>query len=337
MKKNGVTLIEVIASIALLSAAAVGYFQIQKSKVEKELLNEFEYDFSKVILAFENKIMKDKLTQKEYWTNYNLDEVNYSTYLTNNFIDKNSNCTTEFNNIDLDGHNYINCYPKINFKQFKTDMVGEIIFDNYNDFYYYSLIFKPINVENIKKLNLLRRKIKLAFNNSRLYSDVNYFSNGEYISYSNCVMHKYDCSLRLTFSDRSNYLYNSINTANTHDTQTESTWNEYNQSSLDSLVDYSSDISNKNEGVSNTISFEDDYADSIKSTLEKFGISLTNREADDLNDELNTLKEDPEFIQSVKDKMEILCDRYDEDDYYFMSLYEKDNPCYKYKKEGINL
>ena len=329
MKNKGFTLIETLVSITLLATAITGVFKYQQTIYQDTAIKKFEYDYSKIIKGFENKLLQEEMFDKKYWTKINFNQNNYQSHLFKNLIAKNKRCN-KFDYLDMDKKSFINCLDVVSFKSFNVDLNGKIFFDN-NDFQYYQIDFNPKNNNNFKSLKKLQTSLKIIFNKVDLYSNIYFFNGKNESSFISCIDEKENCKLRLTFGTRFDYLekkeIKSIPIV---------------ESVRSNYVPQYSLIIPKDENVSKSlvktkedINISSSSKSNIKKQLKSIGIEASNKEVEEFQSQINRLKNNPEFMNALTSKMEQICSQYDDDDYYFMSLYEKDNKCYQFKLNGI--
>lgn len=322
--KKGVTMIEAMAAITLLGLALTGFMKLQKAKMEDEMQTTFKYNLQKTMKGLETKIIKDGLTAKKYWRDTTITADNFQEHFKHNLIDKNSKCADELGHPNL-GKDYRNCYMKLNVHQFQSNFIGKVKFDEDDHFKYYMFTFKPKTIKGLQKIQKLNKIAKYSLNDSEFYSNIDYVSNREIVPYTTCLKEKDTCTLRLSFGTTFDYLDDEIeNTLEIHDN------NEGEMLSYDYgyVNEYESDYTKNDKEV-----IQDETE--IMNMLKKNGVEAKYDEVVEVKEHLEKLSQDPEFIKNVEKQMELMCSQYDDDDYYFMELYEPDHVCYKFKNEGI--
>lgn len=326
LKKAGVTLIEAMLAISLLGTATVGFLQLEKKKAEKERIENFEYEFTKILKGFDSKLMEDKLREKEYWTELSFTSLNFDDHLRQNLIHKDNRCAKESHkHIDMD-KSYIPCHFVLPIKKvFKTNVSGNVEFSKEDKFKKYTLKFTPLTPEDVKELKPLSKLIKRSLNDILLYSDVNFMAREvatyKESSFMHCVKFKKDCFLQVTFGTRYDYLEEEKVIESPIDNKMVSITDG-------NMLDFEPSSDKKDKDFS-------EY-ENVKDVLDDHGIEATKEEVRQIEKSINELKNNKEFIKQLEEQLDYKCSKYDEDDYYFMSLYEKDNPCYIYKTKGLN-
>lgn len=337
LRKKGVTLIESMLAMSLISLAIVGGTQYYAKKLEAEQIDEFIYDYKQIIKGLENKIINDGLYQKEYWRELNFSNANHKEHLKYNLISQNSKCAEAIGHPDME-KSYANCFIKLNTKQFNVNFVGSINFYKNNDFKVYKTTFVPKNKKGLQKIAKLEGALKRVFLGSDFYSDVDYYNKGQNVSYMQCIKEKETCSLRMSFGTKYDYLEDEKELVVA---EAIPEWNQHGGSSLlDQDIKEHDGTSKPKEsdffGDLRSGKHRIDTSDGVQDFMAEQGVILDDKEALDMKREIDKLKDDPAFIESVERQLDNHCSQYDEDDYYFMELYEKDNVCYIYKTEGLH-
>lgn len=338
MKNKGVTLIESMLVVGIISLAMLGGFQYQVKKAEKEKIDEFVYDYSVILKAFESKINFDGLEDKEHWKDLKFDHKNYKDHVRHNLIRNNERCADDLGHASMD-KSYINCFFKTNFKQFNVLFKGSVDFYKDESFKSYKMTFRPKNKKGLEKIKILERSLKLATRETDFYSDIVFYNKGQEVSYIECIKEKEHCLLQFSFGMDYNYLDEEVEKVKKENV----TYNKYggnNFNDLDDSYDYDyKDEDNNDDELSleelHKGNYSFDSIDDIKEIMEKKGFEIDDKEARKIREEVNKLKNNPEFIEQLEKQMELNCSHYDEDDYYFMELYEQENVCYIYKTQGV--
>ena len=323
MNKKGVTMIEALLASTIISLSLVGYMQYKKVEMEEDLVKEFEYDLNKVMDSFSHKIIKDGLDEKKYWTNLQFNE-NINDHLLINLTDVDKGCEG-LSVLDLNHVNYISCVPPLRLNYFNVDTNGGVYFDNDDIFKSYVFNFIPKDQEEFKKIKILQKALKRVLNDTFFYSNVNFFIGEEKTTYVNCLNKSDKCYLKMTFGKDYDYL------------KSENKIKVLTQNDNDEMIHYNSGYKLLEDEYNSEYEFEynDDYneekseGDELKKHLNKNGIKLSNKEYQQLEDEIERIKNDPELMGKIEKELERACSQYDEDDYYFMSKYKKDDPCYQ--------
>lgn len=326
--KIGLTLIETMLAITLLGGASMTYLQLESKKAKNELEEDFEYELSKVLVGIDSKLMEDKLRDKKDWKDLTFKDSDFKDHLKHNLIHRESRCVKEKGTQHVDmKRSYIPCYFNLKTKIFDAKVSGDIEFTKKDKFKKYTLKFTPQGEDGIKKLNKLSKVVKRSLNDVLLYSDVSFVTKEvasyKQSSYLHCVKFKKDCFLLVTMGTRYNYL---------EDEKEEVVEVSY---ELHSIVDNKFPEIEKSESKEEAMSKISEY-ENVKDLLDGYGIDANKDEVRQFESTVNELKNDEEFVRGLEEQLDYKCSQYDEDDYYFMSLYEKDNVCYIYKTQGLH-
>lgn len=324
LRKAGVTLIEAMLAMTLLSVATVGFLQLEKTKAKKELQTNYEYELKKFLKGIDSKLMEDKLRDKRYWKELSFTEINFQNHMKYNLIDKDSRCAKEaLKHVDMD-RTYIPCHLNLNTKIFKSSISGNIEFAKDDSFKKYTLRFTPKGDLGIKELKPLSKIAKRALNDINMYSDVNFITKevSEYksSSYLDCVKFKKDCFLLVTFGSKYDYL-------------------EPEKEKQEKVVSNKmiSITDGTYEEVETTNSkYKITEYENVKDVLDDHGVETDKKQLREFEKAIDDLKNNEEFVAQLEAQLQHKCSAYDEDDYYFMSMYEKDNPCFIYKTKGLH-
>lgn len=338
MKNNkGLTLIEGMLAMIMVSGAIVGGMQYYKKKVEQELISEFEYDFKKVLKGFEEKLIMDNLTHKDVWRDFKFDDKDFKDHIKHNLIDRDSRCADNLGHAEIE-KDYMPCFLKLNFNQFNVDFEGEVKFNQDDLFRSYNVTFKPKNKKGFQKAKDLEKALMRSFNDVDFYSDIYFFSEGYSVPYTTCIKTPEDCVLKMSFGTIYEYLDDEI----IRKEVVEQTWNKIGGDrdySTDYVYEEGKESSKGSDDMAERImssEFSFENIDEIKRFMEAQGMQITDKEARQMLKEMNKLKNDPEFISQMEEQLEINCSQYDEDDYYYMELYDQNHICYRFKHEGLN-
>lgn len=329
---KGVTLIEALAAIILLSVSMLGYIQFQQAELKNNKFEELEYDFKILMESFSEKLLKDNLINSEYWIDYKNFE-NYNEHFLKNLTSANGKCKE--NTVLIFSKDYIKCHNPLVLKYFKIDLIGNIHFDD-NKFKYYEMNFTPKDYNYFKDVNTLKNALKRVLKNSPFYSDINYLllNNNSSVTYKECLSNKEKCYLQLTFGIEFNYLDNknksiiekSVNEFDIdkdlkNDLENDLGKNSNENNYSDNL--YTNSYENKNSYG------EDSDKKTIKDYFNKNGVTIDDEDLNKVIKKIDEIKSNPEIVSEIQKKMQTYCSQYDEADYYFMSKFEKDNACYK--------
>lgn len=318
--KKGFTLIESLLAVTIISTAVMGGMYYLVKKKETENIDEFIYDYKKIIQGFEQKILYDNHTNKEQWRNLVFDQDDFQEHIKHNLINKESKCAKDSNHPEME-RSYINCFSPVNFHQFASNFEGEIDFYRDGEFKSYIVTFSPKNSKGLKKLKPLKSALKKVFVDTNFYSDFDYFVNGNIVSYTSCLKRAELCQLRMSFGKDIDYLEDE---AYVYEEETDERFH-YGHDFI-----YESDLEPTipTEGTMETV-------EGVKEVMKSQGIEVNDKEALSIKEQVDKIKNDPNAIREMKQQLDMLCDQYDSDDYYFMKLYDKDNICYRYKTEGL--
>lgn len=324
LKKAGVTLIEAMLAITLIGGATVGFLQLERTKAKKEMQENFEYDFKKVLKGFDSKLMEDKLRSKDDWRELSFTEINFQDHLKYNLIHRDNRCAKEsLKHVDME-RTYIPCHFNLNTRLFKSSVSGNIEFTKKDSFKKYTLKFTPKGDKGIKELKPLSKIMKRALNDVDLYSDINFVtrevSDYKASSYMHCVKFKKECFLLVTFGVKYDYL-------------------EPEKEEKPAIVSNQMiSITDGNYPEVETTSSRKKITEyeNVKDVLDDHGVEADRKQLRDFEKTIEELKNNEEFVTQLEAQLQYKCSVYDDDDYYFMSLYEKDNPCYVYKTKGLH-
>jgi hypothetical protein len=367
--KKGVTMIEAMGALTIVSLALYSFMKMQKTKAEDEMLSDFKYDLKKVIDGLEQKILVEKEVEKDKWVDSMITNDTFRKHFKQNLVSMDSKCgDSEHPKLKKD---YAPCYLKLNVNQFRSNIMGRVVFDEDDEFKFYTMTFKPKSIKGLRKIRKLSNIAKYSFNDSKFYSNVDYMVNNSIVHYKDCLNEKDKCFLRISFGDEYDYLRGEeLDTIEiiedergemvSYDYGNSLSFDSIDASRLDYKVDspkFESTVENANNGIGIDTSLDaGDYFDhepeekiigdfqgdtasmndsEMMNLLKKYGIEATYDEVKQVKQQLAELEKNPEFVESIKEQMELMCSQYDEDDYYFMSLYDNSNACYKFKNGGL--
>ena len=337
--KKGITMIEALLASVIVATSFLAYMKYKQIELKENIMKEFEYDFRNLLNAFESKIEIDNLSDKKYWTDYPFDDFNNHVY--KNFLDKNSKCEKS-GEIDLNGHDYIKCFDAVRYNIFKVDIKGDISFYKNDNIKVYSIDFIPKNKNELKNINYLSKSIKRAIAGKNFYSNIDYFTGNERTDYVKCLDAKDICYLRFTMGTDANYLDpEKITIKHEDDDDDFSVFGGYQENGVfnsenrkKTLESTYNDNSVDNSIISGDYNYDKrnlrDETQLLKDELKSYGLDLSNKEANDLKKEIEKIKKSPELMKKIEENLELICSQYDEDDYYYMHLYDNQNMCYKY-------
>lgn len=335
--KKGLTLIEGMIAMILVSVAIVGGMQYYKKKMEQALIAEFEYDMKKTLKGFEEKLIMDNLTHKDVWRNFKFSDTDYRNHLKHNLIDRDSRCADNIGHPEIE-KDYMPCYLNLNFNQFQVNFEGEVKFNQDDHFRSYNMTFTPKNKKGFQKIKSLEKALMRSFNDVDFYSDVYFYSEGYSVPYTTCIQTPEDCVLRMSFGTIYEYLDEEIIRQET----VEQSWNQIGSDrdySTNPSYDGGKESTKGSDDMAERImdnEFSFDSIDEIKRFMAAQGMQITDKEARQMLKEMNKLKNDPKFMSQMEEQLELNCSQYDEDDYYYMELYDQNHICYRYKNEGLN-
>ena len=367
--KKGVTMIEAMGALTIVSLALYSFMKMQRTKAEEEMLSDFKYDLKKVIGGLEQKILTENEVEKDKWVDSMITNDTFRTHFKQNLVSIDSKCgDSEHPKLKKD---YVPCYLKLNVNQFRSNIMGKIVFNEDDEFKFYTITFKPKSTDGLRKIRKLSNIAKYSFNDSKFYSNVDYMVNNSIVNYNDCLTEKNKCFLRVSFGDEYDYLRGEeLDTIEiiedekgemlSYDYGNSLSFDSIDSSRLDYKIDsprYESTVDNVNNDIGIDTSLDsDDYFDDeleekivgdfkdntsslndsdMMNLLKKYGVEATYDEVKQVKQHISELEKNPEFVENIKQQMELLCSQYDEDDYYFMSLYDNDNACYKFKNEGL--
>jgi len=329
MKQNGVTMIEALLASTIIGISLLGYMQYKKMEMKDSLISEFEYDFKKVMSGFEEKIHTDGLLNKKYWTNFSFDE-NINNNLIRNLTDKSNDCDG-LSTLNLNNKNYISCISPIRMRVFNVDINGAIKFYNNDDFKSYSFNFIPKDNKKLKNIKLLSISIKKVLKDSELYSNVDFFLKNKRTTYSKCISDSKNCYLRMTFGnsfdylDKENAIASDVSSSDSSDVES---YDVYNSGENDY---FNKDNKDNKDNQENKHDQRDTRTEKqiLKDELKENGVVLSNKDFNKLKLKIEEIKNNPEIIERFEKEFKRNCAQYDEDDYYFMSIYDKNNSCFR--------
>lgn len=294
MFKKGFSMIEALAVSSIISVSILGFMQYRQIEMVDNAIEEFEYDLNKVMTGFEKKIMFGEFSDFEYWIDRShFNDINK--HLLINLTDRDKDCHKDAT-LNFEGTSYILCAAPLRMKVFDVRTEGSVHFYDDGEFRYYESRFKSRDITDLSKLNKLEKSIKRVMKESEFYSNIFYAINDKDVRYSECVAHPDKCNLVFNFGVDIDYL-------NPIDLEDE-----------DFNIEESYDENNTKEN--------------LKRALKEKGIKVSKQEFKRIENEVEKIKNNPKLRKEMEEQLKRYCSQYDEDDYYFMSLYDKNNECY---------